>query len=453
MLVKPQWLLDRDLEWQALGRFVERRQRLAVVYGPRRVGKSYLLDAICEAAGGYRYQAITGVVPTQLDDFGRTLGAWLGVGPLRLSGWADALERLARTEIPLVVIDELPYLMETTPELTSLLQRYVDAPQGPSLVLAGSSLSTMAELVTARAPLYGRSAAVAVPAPFAGGDLAELWGVRDPARVLWVDAAVGGLPGYRPLLEPPGPRLDAWMVEEVLAPSSPLLDAAEVTLVDTVDMAHRGIYRAILAAIAAGDQTFSAIARVIGRPSGSVTRPLAALERAGLVTRVADPLRSRRDRYDLADPHLRMWLGIIAPHRSRLQAGHAEEVWAQAGDTTWRAQILGPRWEAVARAHVARFAAELIGPVERVGVTTVSDRVARTSHEVDIVAARGRQVVALGEAKLRRLGAADLDRLRRIRDLLGAERARIVLASADGVEPAAARSSEVITVTPADVYG
>lgn len=453
MFVKPRWLLDRDLEWQALGRFVERRQRLAVVYGPRRVGKSYLLDAVCEAAGGYRYQAITGVIPTQLDDFGRALGAWLGVGPLRLSGWADGLERLAQTDIPLVVIDELPYLTETTPELTSLLQRYVDAPQGPSLVLAGSSLSTMADLVTARAPLYGRSAAVVVPAPFAGRDLAELWDVRDPTRVLWIDAAVGGLPGYRPLLGPPGPRLDAWMIEEVLAPSSSLLDAAEVALVDTADVARRGVYRAILAAIAAGDQTFSAIARVVGQPSGAVTRPLAALERAGLVTRVVDPLRSRRDRYDLADPHLRLWLVIIAPHRSRLQAGHAEEVWARTGDTTWRAQILGPRWEAVARSHVASFTEELIGPVDRVGVTTVPDRAGRTSHEVDIVAVRGRKVVALGEAKLRRLGAGDLDRLRRIRDLLGADGARIVLASADGVEPAAARSSEVINLTPADVYG
>lgn len=452
MLAKPRELLDRDLEWAALARFVERRHRLAVVYGPRRVGKSYLLDALAEAIGGYRYQAITGVTATQLDDFGRALGTRLGVGALRLDGWADALERLAATDLPLLVVDELPYLVEANRELTSLLQRHVDAQVGPPLVLAGSSLSTMAELITPRAPLYGRSAAVVVPAPFVGRDLAALWQVADPVGALWIDAAVGGLPGYRPLLGSPGTDLDAWMVDEVLAPSSPLLDAAEAAFADVPDIANRGLYHAVLGAIAAGHRTFSAIARVAGLASGALSRPLTALERSGLVSRVADPLRSRRDTYDLADPHLRMWLAVIGPNRSRLQAGRAAQVWAGVAGATWPAQVLGPRWEAVARAHVARVADGTIGPVDVVGATTVSDQRARTSHEVDLVAMRGRDVVAVGEAKLRRLGTADLDRLRRVRDLLGTPDARLVLASAEGVHADAARSPDAVVVTPADVY-
>ena len=141
VLAKPPELVGRDREWKALERFAERRQRLAVVYGPRRVGKSFLLDALCEATGGFRYQAIAGVAATQLADFGRELGDRLGAGPLRLDGWADALDRLARVEAPFVALDELPYLIEVTPELPSLLQRYVDGEAGPSLILAGSALS------------------------------------------------------------------------------------------------------------------------------------------------------------------------------------------------------------------------------------------------------------------------------------------------------------------------
>ena len=49
------------------------------------------------------------------------------------------------------------------PELPSLLQRYVDAGAGPALILSGSALSTMSELVEARAPLYGRAASIVVP--------------------------------------------------------------------------------------------------------------------------------------------------------------------------------------------------------------------------------------------------------------------------------------------------
>jgi len=168
MLVKQKEMIDRELEWSTLERFVDRGQRLAIVYGPRRVGKSFLLDAVCAAAGGRRYQAIGGVAATQLADFARELGEWLGAGPLSVDGWADALDRLARVELPLVALDELPYLTEVSPELPSLLQRYVDAGDGPALILSGSALSVMSELVETRAPLYGRAAAVVVPAPFVG---------------------------------------------------------------------------------------------------------------------------------------------------------------------------------------------------------------------------------------------------------------------------------------------
>ena len=182
MLVKPKEMVDRDSEWTTLERFVDRRQRLAVVYGPRRVGKSFLLEAFCGAAGSRRYQAIAGLAATQLADFGRELGGWLGAGALSIDGWADALDRLARVDTPFVALDELPYLAEVAPELPSLLQRYVDAGEGLSLVLAGSSLSAMSDLIESRAPLYGRAAAIVVPAPLAGADLGALWNSRRSAR-------------------------------------------------------------------------------------------------------------------------------------------------------------------------------------------------------------------------------------------------------------------------------
>lgn len=451
MLVKPERMVDRDLEWSILDRFAGSGRRLAIVYGPRRVGKSFLLDAFCKAANGRRYQAITGVAATQLADFGRELGEWLGAGTLSIDGWADALDRLTRVELPFVALDELPYLTEVTPELPSLLQRYVDAGEGPALILSGSALSVMADLVDARAPLYGRAAAVVVPTPLAGADLATLWGVDDTLDALWVDAALGGLPGYRPLLGPPGGDRDAWMVGEVLGAGSPLLDAAEADLANVSELpALRGIHRAILAAIAAGDRTFSGISRVAGLPSGALSRPLSALQRAGLVERVQDPLRRRRDRYELADPHLRLWLSIVAPNRSRLQAGRAAEVWAGLRDTTWRSQVLGPRWEAVARAHLARADEERLSFLDLVGATTVSDRSRRQRYEVDLVAMRGKEIVAIGEAKLRELGEDDVARLLRIRALLDAPKASIVLASATGV---AANHPDLIAIEPADVYG
>lgn len=452
MLVKPTNLVDRETEWQALVRFADRAQRLAVVYGPRRVGKSFLLDAFCNATGGYRYQAITGTPAAQLDDLGRALGAIADVGDLRLSSWADAFDRFGRLDLPVLVLDELPYLTEATPELPSLLQRHIDAGTGPPLVLAGSSLSTMADLVSARAPLYGRASSIVVPAPMRGRDLVELWDVDSPVTTLWIDAAIGGLPGYRPLLAQPGDDLDTWMVEEVLAPSSPLLDASEALLADANQRIARGLYRTILTAIAQGNQTFGGIAQVAGQASGALTRPLAALERSGMVVKVPDPLRAKRDLYDLADPHLRMWLTLIAPNRSQLQAGDAARVWERVRATTWRDQVLGLRWEAVAREETRRQLELRGGVVTTIGQTTISDRQAKKSVQVDIVATQGGDVTAIGESKLRQLGAEDLDRLRRIRALMGATEAKLVLASATGIDESAIQGNDLITITPRDVY-
>lgn len=62
-------------------------------------------------------------------------------------------------------------------------------------------------------------------------------------------------------------------------------------------------------------------------------------------------------------------------------------------------------------------------------------------------------MVAPGEAKLRALGPRDLARLERIRELLGARGASIVLASASGVDPELRGRPDLVALEPADVYG
>jgi hypothetical protein len=79
----------------------------------------------------------------------------------------------------------------------------------------------------------------------------------------------------------------------------------------------------------------------------------------------------RRRSCELANPYLRFWLAVVAPHESRLQAGAAAAIWERLADTTWRSQILGPRWESVARARVAR---QDDGPACRAASTRRSSR-------------------------------------------------------------------------------
>lgn len=442
-------LVGRSAEWGALERFVGRGPGFGIVSGPRRAGKSFLLDHLVSATGGWRYQAIGGTERAQLDDFGSELGARLGAGPLALASWSDALSRIDALGDAPVVLDEYPSMREASPGLDGVLQRVVDGNRRGPLIICGSAMSTMRSLVEPQAPLYGRASLVLVPPMLDGGDLRRLWGEPTPERALWIDAALGGLPGYRPLVDPPR-SLDRWMVDQVLAPSSPLLDAAEATLTAGPDAITGVLARSVIAAIASGEHTFAGIGRRTGTPATALSRPLRDLERAGVVGRIPDPLRSRRDRFDLANPHLRFWLALVAPHRSHLQAGRAEQVWSSVRDTTWPSRVLGPRWESAVRSHV-EHTWRGDGPLA-VGVTQVSDPKRRGQHELDLVAVADGRVVAIGESKLRRLGVADLDRLRHLRTLLDAPDASLILASASGFERTLTGVDGIVRITPADLY-
>jgi uncharacterized protein len=450
MYIVPENLVGRLDEWSALEHFVIRRARFGVVYGPRRVGKSYLLNEFVTAVGGWRYQAIGGTSEAQRNDFGQMLGEFLNVGHLRITDWRDALNRIASLDVPVVVIDELPYLLEQVPELPGLLQRHVDKGVGPSLIVCGSAIGTMRELVESKAPLFGRSAMTLVPKPLSGSALSELWGTKRPHETFWVDCALGGLPGYRPLVESPT-NLDDWMVRSVLAPSSPLLDAGEILVHDLSQQAPRAVSISILRSVAAGNRTAAKIATGAGIAVTALPRPLRALERAGLIVRVHDALRNRRDQFVLSDPYVHLWLTVISPNRLSLASGAANRVWERVKETTWPSQMAGPRWESAVRSHVSSHMFELFGlEATSVGVTTISDRSDKASHEIDLVVTNGTDVLAIGESKLRRLTLGDYQRLDRIRKLLKAPHAIIVLASTTSV--AEDVPSDAVSLSLADVY-
>jgi hypothetical protein len=63
---------------------------------------------------------------------------------------------------------------------------------------------------------------------------------------------------------------------------------------------------------------------------------LAGLERLGLVDRLTpageDPRRTKRVRYQVRDPFLRLWLGVVLPHRDAFELGRGRAVLRRAAD-------------------------------------------------------------------------------------------------------------------------
>ncbi|GAA2009909.1 hypothetical protein GCM10009799_42450 [Nocardiopsis rhodophaea] len=135
-------MVERDREWNLLAEFLadtDPAMRLAIVSGRRRHGKSYLLQALSEQVGGLYVTAVReeGRLPA-IQRFSDAVAAHASLRPgsLHLTDWRDvlsnALDAVSRSPHPLLVIDELPYLLQHSPEIPGLLQQLYDERQrGP----------------------------------------------------------------------------------------------------------------------------------------------------------------------------------------------------------------------------------------------------------------------------------------------------------------------------------
>jgi hypothetical protein len=138
--------------------------RLGIVSGRRRQGKTYLLDAAASTFGGFFFTATDSTEVESLASFGRALASYGGGGRYAFADWDEALERLlGAVGEGLIIIDAFPYLMKASPSLPSLIQRAL-GPRGYAqqssarLVLSGSAMSVMGQLLVGSAPLRGRPA-------------------------------------------------------------------------------------------------------------------------------------------------------------------------------------------------------------------------------------------------------------------------------------------------------
>lgn len=453
MIPKPPDVFDRDEEWADLAEFAGSSLpglRIAVVYGRRRQGKSFLLRRLADAAGGFYHLATEQAEAVSLRRFAESLARWARLpAALRFTDWEHALtvatslmaQRVASAGPPLMVLDEFPYLVHETPGLPSIVQALYDG-LGPGatahpvplrLVLCGSAVSVMSSLLSGTKALRGRGALELSITPFRYRDAATYWRIEKPEVAFLHNALVGGTPGYRDLVPDPvvptePAEMGTWVARNMLRPSVPLFDEANRIVHEDPRVRDASIYASLLGVIAAGESSPVKIGGLLGRPSSSLTYQIGMLESAGFIVREQDLLRQRRPVITVADPVVRLHHLVIEPQLPDLEAGRAAQAWDEVGHTV-ESRILGPHLEMLAREWVARDARREAGlDVGTTGQASVPCREHATSHEVDIMALRrgsrartpGAAIAFLGEVKARdrRPGLAELRRLEHIRDLL-----------------------------------
>ena len=446
MVEKPGRVFDRVREWQGLVSFAGRPAAqpgggasLGVVSGRRRQGKSFLLQALAEATGGMYFAATEATEAESLRLLTESLARYtreVADSPMR--DWNDAIAYLLRSfrdrPVPLI-IDEFPFLSRVSPALPSIIQREL-GPGGSGgqssarLLLCGSAMSVMGQLLAGQAPLRGRAGLELMIRPFGYREAAEFWSIADPRLAVMVHSIVGGTPAYRYEFTqndtPSGPDdFDAWVTRTVLNPQTPLFREARYLLAEESDIRDPALYHSVLAAIASGSTTNGGIASYVGRKSDLITHPLNVLEDCALIAREPDLFRSGRSRYRIVEPLITFYEAIMRRRWSELERHRAETVW-ESTRQTYLAQVVGPHFEGLCREFAADAGEDVFGgfPAE-VGSGVVNDSDNRAHIEVDVVVmatqepGNSRRILSLGEAKWGEvMGHHHLDRLARARELL-----------------------------------
>jgi AAA+ ATPase superfamily predicted ATPase len=447
---RPSDLFDREREWQDLAGFVGGADsiRIGVMYGRRRQGKSWILRRLVRAAGGVYTMALEHDRLSALGRFARAVAEASGIpgARLQMDDWEEAL-RTARTVLGnagqrVLVLDEYPYLLRHSPELSSVLQAlYDEMRDDPSLpplriLLCGSAISIMEELLSGASPLRGRTQLEMRMQPFDYRTSARFWGADDPELAFLTDAVFGGTAGYRDLVQVGQPsqvqRFSSWLSETVLNPSSALFTEADFLLREDPRIQDRAPYYAILQAASEGKSSPTAIGGAVGRERTSLSHPLGVLISSGYLVSAEDVRKQRNASLRVADPIVRFHHVITRPRLSQFEERRFENAW-KASLPTFKSLILGPHFEHLAREWVRLFASEdtLGGAIGEVGFTTISDRHERQTLEVDVIGLascerrhnKSSKIICIGEAKSsdRERTLHDLRRLDRVRGLLEAD--------------------------------
>ncbi|BCO09753.1 ATPase [Desulfolithobacter dissulfuricans] len=351
--------LNRAREVARLGRALNAADpALIVVYGRRRCGKSRLLQHIARKQDIY-YLADQQEAPLQIKGLAAEIGRHVpGFDQVAYPSWEvlfNALYNQARHDIALI-LDEFPYLVQKSPELPSILQRHIDTQKNTiHLIICGSSQRMMQGLVLdSTAPLYGRAAEIIKLRPLEPGWLADALEC-DAVQTVEAYSIWGGVPRYWELAKQYSSTETACK-ELVLDRDGILHEEPMRLLLD--DMRGASQPHSLLGLIAGGAHRLSEIAGRLGKPSTSLTRPLANLIQLGYIKKevpFGENIRSgKKTLYRLADPFLQFWYRIVMPNQSLLEQDLIDAVYA-ASQQTLTMQVADV-WEELARWSVPRLA-------------------------------------------------------------------------------------------------
>lgn len=417
--------INRTQEIAALRQRFDQHSSFCLVYGQRRVGKTYLLqhllgqdaDVIFFIADETSSQSLLRRFMSQV----RTTHAdLLPSGLDNLSDWATALTLIfqwaaAKERRLVLVLDECQYLLAIEKAFPSILQRLWDEYRDRAkihLILCGSALGTLSCLGDSSQPLHGRFDVKLKLGPFPCRDsrlFAPSWSFTDCIRLYGV---FGGLARHVAAVDE---RLDLGqnVCRSILDPLAALHEAP-YDMLRTERLSSYADAGAVLEAVAHGENRFNAISARTGLTAARVDyvlKELSALDMLVRQTRFGDRPGTRFARHRVSDPFVAFWFRYVAGNRMALSSAGPAHVWSERIEPVLDNHMGAVFEDVVGQAILAGCLTAEIGPVDETGPFWSRDG----KTEIDHVVRSGKTVLFV-EAKWRSSQKAGLAALLQLRE-------------------------------------
>ncbi|MCL2153056.1 MAG: ATP-binding protein [Oscillospiraceae bacterium] len=331
--------INRDRELKALNdQYDAEGASFMVIYGRRRIGKTTLIKEFIKDKKALYFLAKNELEADSMKRFAEALSDYIGQDYLKnvnFRNWQnyfDVFSEYKQNEKKLLIIDELPYMVDINPDFPGILkwcwdERFQD--ENIMLILSGSLINMMEkQTLNYNSPLYGRRTGQIKLKQIDFMHYDKFY-----ENMLYRDlvehyAVTGGVPRYIELFDPQKELFDE-ISRLMLSSDGLLFEEPEFLLRHEVK--EIGSYFSIIRSIAAGNHKPSSICADIGIKQTSIPKYLKTLIDLDILEREVpvtenNPEKSKMSLYQIKDNFLRFWFRFVYPERGRLELGQSEYV-------------------------------------------------------------------------------------------------------------------------------
>lgn len=401
--------IGRERELSDLGaRYNSGRFEFAVIYGRRRVGKTTLINQFTKGKRTIHFTATESGANQNLTELSRSiysLNESFSENTGSFEDFSDAFEtvfRIARTERIILVIDEYPYLAESSKGVSSILQLLIDKYKDDSqlfLILCGSSMSFMENQVMGyQSPLYGRRTCQYKILPFEFFEMIPLFSKFSNEELAVIYGITGGIPLYLSMISEQK-TLSENIRDNFLTVNSYLYE--EPNNLIKQECRNASGYNAIITAIAEGASSASEICTKVALDSPIVSSYLKKLISLGLVKREVPfgAKNYKKPLYLLDDFMFKFWYRFVPENRSYIQRGFAELAYNRIAPNL--PTFMGAVFEEICKQYLWKLLFEGKSAVmfTDIGRWWGSDPKAKKQVEIDIMGVDDKGTALIGECK------------------------------------------------------